>query len=116
MARLAEDFKHSHGVSGVGGSNPLVPTKIPKKSSLLWLLFYCTTFRFLIHPATHRPPVTDRLAGKLLTAVGQALWMIKGFACQPLTEGSLALAEALFQLSFKKHVVYPDILLTMLWL
>ncbi|NIG14526.1 hypothetical protein F3J36_10795 [Pantoea sp. Cy-640] len=31
-------------MSGVGGSNPLVPTKIPKKSSLLRLLFYCLHF------------------------------------------------------------------------
>ncbi len=29
-----------HGVSGVGGSNPLVPTKIPLRTSLLWLFFY----------------------------------------------------------------------------
>ncbi|QEL36984.1 hypothetical protein FY206_16905 [Enterobacter chengduensis] len=30
----------SHGVSGVGGSNPLVPTKNTLKTSLLRLVFY----------------------------------------------------------------------------
>ncbi|QCW57070.1 hypothetical protein FGF61_23910 [Citrobacter freundii] len=34
MARLSVFHKRCHGVSGVGGSNPLVPTKNPRKNNL----------------------------------------------------------------------------------
>ena len=36
-----EMVAHRHGVSGVGGSNPLVPTKNPLRTSLLRLVFLC---------------------------------------------------------------------------
>ena len=36
-----EMVAHRHGVSGVGGSNPLVPTKNPRRTSLLGLVFLC---------------------------------------------------------------------------
>ena len=36
-----EMVAHRHGVSGVGGSNPLVPTTNPLRTSLLRLVFLC---------------------------------------------------------------------------
>ncbi|AUT97481.1 hypothetical protein MC47_020230 [Citrobacter freundii] len=39
MTRLKAILRR-HGVSGVGGSNPLVPTKNPLRTSLLRMFFY----------------------------------------------------------------------------
>ncbi|EFB2865078.1 TPA: hypothetical protein GF726_03555 [Escherichia coli] len=39
LARHRAIIKRRHGVSGVGGSNPLVPTKNPKKNQPLRLVF-----------------------------------------------------------------------------
>jgi hypothetical protein len=51
LAQLQEDMNRYHGVSGVGGSNPLVPTKIPKENQPSRLVFLClqqrTSFEYL---------------------------------------------------------------------
>ncbi len=41
LADIVPDDRPRYGVSGGGGSNPLVPTKNTLKTSLLWLVFLC---------------------------------------------------------------------------
>ncbi len=47
MVRFSAVYKRRHGVSGVGGSNPLVPTKIPLKNQPLRAGFFMPAIKKL---------------------------------------------------------------------
>ncbi|HAS1764209.1 TPA: hypothetical protein I4G43_02875 [Enterobacter hormaechei subsp. hoffmannii] len=53
MVRLISILRRCHGVSGVGGSNPLVPTKTTQKNQPLMAGFLLPVFACTMLSASH---------------------------------------------------------------